>query len=391
MGHRRWITGLAAVLAVGATTMLSLGEGAASAASQARMVAVTLRVHVPATTPPGTKIYLETFAQPGLRSVGMMPMRASGNGTFTITLQKPAGSLLYRYVRNAWGFVSAEQFTPDAERGHRTLTITGAGRSSDDRVDAWRWIARSGSSAAVPSAASTTAFAPRDAGQQFQKGAEFVDFWWSNFRALLGSTNAAMKQDNVQWVEIAPAWDYAKTDPPLITNKGFNNMYSDAELLAHIRSSQSAGLKVFLQPQLCCTDLSKVNRTAQWWNAWFAQYEDYSIHFADLATKAGVTQLAIGGDWTAIDLKPAGYAQRLESIYAKVRQHYKGRLGRMVFIGGTGGVANEPWPPVSDMPGLGSFDFFAASWWVGLSPNATATQAELNQSALSIMRATVGS
>jgi len=295
-------------------------------------------------------------------------------------------------MRNGWGFAGAEEFSPDFEQGHRTAALAGKSKTITDTVTKWRWIPASGNAVtAVPSAANGVTFLPRTGGKPFQKGLMFSDFWWGNIQNLLASTNAAMKSDGAQWVEIAPAWDYAKTDPPVMTNEGFGHTYPDASLIAHINATKKAGFKVYLAPQVCCVDLNKVDKTAKWWNSWFEQYEDYSLHFADVAATTGVDQLAITGDWATIDNKPPNYASRLEAIYTKVRQHYKGPVGRSIYLGGIDGAADPVWPRPSDMPGMSQWDFFAVNWWAGLSPNSSATQAELTESALRIMNASLAS
>ena len=357
-------------------------------ANSNRTVPVTVRVHVPANTPVGTQVYVERLSQAGV-GIRTDVLKRLGSGLYGATIEMPPGALLYRYMRNGWGFAGAEEFSPDSEQAHRSIKVSGA-RSISDAVTKWRWIPGSGNAVtAVPSAANSVTFLPRTNGGQFQKGMMFSDFWWGNIQNLLASTNAAMKRDRVQWVEIAPAWDYAKTDPPVMTNEGFGHTYPDASLVAHINATKKAGFKVYLAPQVCCVDLTKVDKTAKWWNSWFEQYEDYSLHFADVAAKTGVDQLAITGDWATIDNKPPNYASRLEAIYTKVRQHYKGPVGRSIYLGGVDGTAEPVWPRPSDMPGMNQWEFFAVNWWAGLSPNSSATQPALNESALRIMNASL--
>jgi hypothetical protein len=72
-----------------------------------------------------------------------------------------------------------------------------------------------------------------------------------------------------------------------------------------------------------------------------------------------------------------------------VRQHYKGSVGRSIYLGGVDGAAEPVWPRPADMPGMGQWDFFAVNWWAGLSPNPKATQPELNAAALKIMNASL--
>ncbi|MDP2014825.1 MAG: hypothetical protein Q8L05_11425 [Actinomycetota bacterium] len=379
-----------AVVAVVPVAVSSTSAGTArvgvAAANGAQGVPVAVRVRVPSNTPAGTQVYVERLSQAGI-GVRTDKLKSLGSNLYGATIDVVPGTLLYRYMRNGWGFTAAEEFTPDSEQGHRAIKVTRATKSLTDTVNKWRWLPKSDAALVVPpSAAGNTSFLPRVGSRQFQKGMEFADFWWGNFHTLLDTTNASMKRDRVQWVEIAPTWDYAKTNPPVMTNEGFGHTYPDADLITHINATKKAGFKVFLAPQVCCVDLSKVEKTAKWWNSWFDQYEAYSLHFADVAARTGVDQLALYGDWAAIDSKPAGYAERLETIYAKVRQHFRGPIGRTFYLGGVDGAAEPVWPSPADMPGMAQWDFLAVNWWAGLSANPSAAQAELNESALRIMK-----
>lgn len=377
---------LAALSAVALPAFTGTAIASDAAARSERTVPVTVRVQVPANTPAGTQVYVERLNKAGV-GVRTDKLKSLGSGVYGAKIDVAPGTLLYRYMRNGWGFSAAEEFTPDSEQGHRTAAVPGGGKSISDTVAKWRWMPKSGPAAvAPPSAASSASFLPRVGGKPFQKGMEFADFWWGNFHGLLDTTNAAMKRDRVQWVEIAPTWDYAKTNPPVMTNKGFGHTYPDADLITHINATKKAGFKVFLAPQVCCVDLSKIDKTAQWWNAWFDQYEAYALHFADVAAKTGVDQLAFYGDWATIESKPAGYRERLEAISTKVRQHYRGAIGRTFYLGGVDGAAEPLWPAPADMPGMSQWDFLAVNWWAGLSANPSAGQAELNESALRIMK-----
>ena len=402
MSARRWARAVAtatvavAVLAGTAavpdppTTAFDGRTTSAVAGARLRDVQVTFRVRVPGNTPAGTRVYVETLEQQGARAGRTDPLTRLAKGLYGATLSMAPGSLHYRYMRNNWGFTAAEEFTPDAASGHRTAVVAGGTTRIADRVAKWRWLPGSGGTTpAVPSAAGSATFLPRDSGRVFQKGMLFSDFWWGNFAGLLATTNAAMRRDQVRWVEIAPTWDYATSDPPSMTNIGFGHTYPDADLIAHITATRKAGFKVYLAPQVCCADLSKVDMSARWWNTWFEQYERYSLYFADVAARTGVDQLAISGDWLAIDRKPAGYAARLEAIYAKVGQRYGGPVGRSIYLGGLDGAAEPVWPPAADMPGMGTWDFFAVNWWAGLSPDPGAAQPELSASALRIMNASL--
>jgi hypothetical protein len=100
---------------------------------------------------------------------------------------------------------------------------------------------------------------------------------------------------------------------------------SDANLLAEISQAQSDGLQVFLAPHLNSEDgtwsaqLAPSN-VAQF----FANYQTFIVHYAQLAQQAGVGLFAIGNEMGA--LTDSQYLPYWTSIISAVRKVYSGKL-----------------------------------------------------------------
>ncbi len=340
--------------------------------------AVNLTVEITANTPPNTQVYFESLKSDGETS-SSRKMNDLGNNKWSITATFPAGELKYRYNRNNWGFTGAEELSPDSKTGHRTLNVTEKSQTINDTIKKWRWLPDSNFvMPSIPSLAGQVNFVSRVGQDEFQKGMEIVDFWWGNFKFLLDSTNERLKQDNVKWVEIAPAWDYKQVNPtPIITNQGFGNTYPDDSLGLHLSKTKNAGFKVYVASQVCCTSLNGASFSNEWWDAWFKQYDNYVTYFVTMANKYNVDELALTGDWFVMDKKPANYKERLEVIYSKAKQNFHGKLGRLMFLGGTNGNIDELYPKISDTPFLSGWDFFAVKLWTGLTTKDNPSQDEL--------------
>lgn len=348
---------------------------------------IAFTVQVPQNTPKHTVVYLQI--REGLNEWGR-----------NLKMEKKAGNIWhlkadlrdfknkeigYRYLRNNWGFVGAEEFSPDSKTASRKVLVAKKPKNINDTVEKWRWLPKGEFvMPTISTDAGNAAFVSRVNDEKYQKGALFVDFWWGNFFDLLNSVHARLKEKGFQWIEVAPPWDYKQVNPvPIITSEGFGHTYSNDELDFHLKKMKADGFKVYMASQICCADTSKASFSKEWWDAWFSEYEKYAMYFVNKANKYNVEFLNITGDWVVVaaspDKRPADYKEKLEAIYSKVKSAYKGKLGRSLFIGGEIG-SNIPdiWPNTDSMPFMEQADFIGINWWVGLTDKNNPTQEELN-------------
>jgi len=347
---------------------------------------IDFTVQVPENTPNHTIIYLQIVE--GLEWGRNLKMEKKVGDTWYLKADLrdfKDKEISYRYLRNNWGFVGAEEFSPDSKIASRKVLVENESKQINDTVEKWRWLPKGEFvMPIIPIDAGKTAFASRVNNEKYQKGTLFVDFWWGNFFDLLNSTHARLKEKGFQWIEIAPAWDYKQVNPvPIITSEGFGHTYSNDELDFHLKKMKADGFKVYMMPQICCADTSKAGFSKEWWDVWFSEYEKYTMYFVDKANKYNVEYLTITGDWVVVaaspDKRPADYKERLEAIYSKAKSAYKGKLGRGLFIGGEI-KSNIPdiWPNTDSMPFMEQADFIGINWWVGLTDKNNPTQEELN-------------
>lgn len=271
----------------------------------------------------------------------------------------------YRYMRDGWGFPGAEEFSPDSKTASRKILVVEKPKEINDTVEKWRWLPKGEYTIPIiPTSAGKIAFTPRVDGEKFQNGVVFADFWWNNFAYLLDSTYARMKEHNFKWVHISLDWNY---------QSGFGG-YTEETFDLHLKKTKDYGLKVNLTPTFVYP--RGETPTNEWWDDWFEHYEKFVMYFVDKANEHNVEQLVLGGDASAIDGKAPNYKQRLEKIYTKAKQAYRGKLGRMFVLAGpmaTGFV----WPDPAAAPFMENWDVISINFGMSQTTKNNPTQEEL--------------
>src|SRR3989344_5716095 len=178
--------------------------------------AIALTVQVPENTPNHTIIYLQISERLNEWGRNLKMEKKAGNVWYLKADLKDFKDkeIGYRYLRNNWGFVAAEEFSPDSKTASRKILVEKEPKQINDTVEKWRWLPKG--EFVMPiilTDAGKIAFASRINNEKYQKGALFVDFWWGNFFDLLNSTHARLKEKGFQWIEIAPPWDYKQINP----------------------------------------------------------------------------------------------------------------------------------------------------------------------------------
>lgn len=156
---------------------------------------------------------------------------------------------------------------------------------------------------------------------------------WRRAASAFTSTAQHLKKMGYSGVEIDPPWQWTEENGlPKVKNLFDDNPNypSDAKLIEEIKAYKQAGLKVTLGPQLCCTQLNTENRSADWWNQYFAETTDFLVHFAKLAESSDVDSLHYAvGSWEA------QHASRWRQVFQTIKQHFSGEVGQMVWNSGS--------------------------------------------------------
>ena len=299
-------------------------------AKKENMEPVTFIVEIPENSPEDTTVFLEiirTIESPDLYSLSKM--EKVGDFKWQISL-KVDGLLSYRYLRNNFGYVSAEEFSPDTEDAHKTMEVF-PGDVVNDIVKKWRWFPEPGEVLPeIDSIAETAEIVNRYNNEEFQRGYMIVDFWWTSLHDLVKPTNDAIKESYGNWVQVRPAWDYIETSPvPVIGYEGYSHVYPPEDLEFHLSEIRNDGLNILLIPQICCHNPDPGEEySEEWWEAWFEEMNNYSIYFADIAEKYGVKYMVLYDDlmWRSPNA-PSNIGEKYKEYIENIREHYSGKLG----------------------------------------------------------------
>ena len=343
---------------------------------------MTFVVHIPSYTPVNDTIVAH-FGN------DLFPMTKIGDATYQLQIfshgQYRQGAVLeYGYSRG--GFIPFGEpglTTPDFPR---SVTID-FGTTQEDTVTAWKWYPSSPQEYSFSSQALNTSIAPRS---EFWRGAMMVDFWDPSFSLQFNSTIQHFKDLGYEWLGLAPPWDFADQDVPILSNHANTSVpsYTDDGLREHIKAFKQAGFKVYLDLQVCCNFANTSNRDTTWWNNWYSTYKDFVKVHADLARETGVDAISLKSGLFGQDL-PGNYAgpvsinasQQWDEILSIARTS-QAKIGVDSYSWG----ANYDDLPLNEIYPLPRFpasitdqlDFFCINIFGGVVNTTTATQAEYN-------------
>ncbi len=185
----------------------------------------------------------------------------------------------------------------------------------------------------------------RIAKKNFQKGVTFGAMAWNAYqKQYINESMDRLDEFGVEWIIIIPDWfvfpDKTGTEiKPFYDADTFPNptgwiepTLTDEELVSIIRRAKSKGLKVVLKPHVDPIDFgmnegsNRGSLEPEDWDEWFANYEKFILHYAELAEDEGVDMFVVGTElYTSVTNAPQG-EQRWRDIIAKVRNVYSGPL-----------------------------------------------------------------
>ncbi len=144
-----------------------------------------------------------------------------------------------------------------------------------------------------------------------QEGVAYVSWWFDQYASSGSDESLAKLEDTgAEWISILATW-YQDTVSSTVIYSDAQKTPTDAGLIHAIETAHNLGLKVMLKPHL---DLK--NDPAHWrgqigeyfttqaqWDEWFASYQAFINHYAQIAADNGVEQFCIGTelDSTAVE------------------------------------------------------------------------------------------
>ena len=124
-----------------------------------------------------------------------------------------------------------------------------------------------------------------------------------------------------EWVSLVVTWYQSDLRSSNIFEN--QNTPADVSLLHAISQARKLGMKIMLKPHVDVIDgtwrgrIEPANRPA-----WFADYREFILHYADIAANFAVEQFVVGTELAGVSDDAAAWS----SLIAQVRQHYDGPL-----------------------------------------------------------------
>ncbi len=128
------------------------------------------------------------------------------------------------------------------------------------------------------------------------------------------------------WVSLTPFGYLPSTGTPVIrpsTEGGVNEETDEAVIEAGVHA-RAAGLRVWLKPHLWTRGwVGDLQFTPAGWDAFFAQYREWILHYAIMAEREGFDGLVVGHELVTASL---GFPDRWRALIGDVRRVYGGTL-----------------------------------------------------------------
>jgi hypothetical protein len=359
----------------------------------------TFKVTVPENTPDQDIIHvLITDIPPHSKEI---PMKKVGPFTYEISFSQSDlnkaydfPKIKYRYDRNGMGFNTAEflpvgiekepNIAPEKEEGsnyaYRLATFE-KGKMQEDTITRWRWfpegrIVKEDISNLGP----TGKFPARVGGRKFLSGAGIEDLYNLQMDPFFDILANRIKEKGYNFVVLYPPLQMkeVKGKPKIVNDLENNPNYpNDEKLIEHINAFKKKGLKVFMEPQVCCEAIDTSNKPASWWNTYIKETTAFVVKHAKAAEKAGVDALLFEG--YNIDQEIPGYSQKMQAMFNKMKKHYKGETFAKVipFLPENAGTPQGFLPDLDRMSWADDVDFFVYDGEGALSQKSDPTKEEL--------------
>jgi len=191
----------------------------------------------------------------------------------------------------------------------------------------------------------------------FQKGIVFGAMKWSKEekRHINHALNTAEDFD-VEWIAIVPEWfvtpnvNGSKIQP--LYEKDFTNTtgwitpsLTDEELIKIINKAKRKGIKIVIKPHIDPIDFGMTAGSSRGslhpndWNTFFTNYENFILHYADLAEEQKADMLIIGTELDTVVRDMPNANTKWHSLINKIREKYSGPITY------SASCYNECWSP----------------------------------------------
>jgi len=339
---------------------------------------ITFDLSVPENTPADD--YISIQFHPVYGWTEPIPMWRLGKNRWAYILNNPQhliSNLSYRFCRNDQCGSADDSATMGASNKGFTVNSSSTPQTITDAVVSWAWVNDLSESIQVDTAIIK-------ARGNFIAGIELLPSYHPSWTSLITTTINDINEIHGNWVVIDPSWTATRNNPAVFeTVTGQDPLWSDTKNDISVIRNQGVNVAIF---PVIKTDMDwsswwvEAPRDYFWWQVWFEHYQNFIIHYADLATQSNAQALIIGGEWLEpampkgllADGSESGVPEDVEirwrNLIEEVRTHYNGPIFWALTYDQ---VVNNP-PPFLD-----KVDALYLLWSVHLSDNNNATVSEL--------------
>jgi hypothetical protein len=363
----------------------------------------TFKVIVPENTPKQDNIHiLITDIPPGSKE---LKMKKVASFTYEISFSQSDleevydfPKIKYRYDRNGMGFTTAEflpkgvqkepSIAPKDEDGssfaYRIATFK-EGSVQKDTITRWRWFPEGKiTKEDISTLGPTGKFLDRIGGRKFLTGVGVEDLYVPQMDPFFDVLATRVKEKGYNFVVLYPPLQMKEVGgkPKIVNDLDNNPNYpNDEKLIEHIEAFKKKGLRVFMEPQVCCEGTDTSNKSASWWNTYIKEATAFLVQHAKVAEKSGVDALLF--ETYNIDQELTNYDQKMQAMFNTVKKSYSGEIFTKVIPFLPEGVDSPTGflPDLDRMSWADDVDFFVYDAEGALSPKSNPTKAELAQGA----------
>jgi hypothetical protein len=267
-----------------------------------------------------------------------LPMYSVGENEWVYPLISPqnfAGPIAYRYCRNGQCSGSYQPGNESSGPGRETVTQYSEANLENDEIYYWSQIEQIQAAITTPDNVSKR-------GDGFITGIAFSPYYFPSWNNFMDQSLLDVRQTNAAQVVFSPSWVAVGPSLPVLFSPKIGASPRWHETAHNLETAHDLGLKAGLFPQMRFSStasnwwLAADTADENWWLAWFEQYRNFILQYADLAEKTETETLILGGDWLLPSLPiadnmtkyhlPGSVESLWLAIIEDVRERYHGKI-----------------------------------------------------------------
>lgn len=307
---------------------------------------ILFEVNIPSITPPEDIVYVQFKTFGWTEPIPMWPSgKVNESPHWTYQLYGPLnfnGVISYRFCRNGQCGSADDVKSAGANPAGFQTSTTLLGQDLQNTVSSWKWYENPETLPLVG-----TTIVKRNPG--FVAGVELQPFYRPNYSYFARQAFANTRAIGSNFIVLTPNWSVTKVSPlRLTTQPGQDPFWIDSAIMISQARAEGLNVALFPTPHFPSQPGSTAPASAQfwrdaprdaaWWQAFYAQYHDFIVNYADLAAQTGAQSIILGGEWVKPSLPnglmpdgsssnaPADAEAQWRKIIQDTRARFKGQV-----------------------------------------------------------------